>query len=314
MLQSLPEGLEVAVESSLILTSAIFVMFTLSTYCWASTLSVLIFRINLVLMQSSMGDLYHRFTVASNSTTAVIRAMQHWMFSLNYLVGDALIAWRVSVIYQRSLKVTLGLVGIWLGTLSCVLGFFVCTAKADYGIGSDIPQSCSDWETSAWLVSLVFNSIATFLLFLVARQNRKRTRMIDARRKTKVDRVLHILVVAGIVYVLIGLPRLSDFANQTLEPFPTKVTFATQIISDVGDQVVGLYPTAVTVLLMYEKMIFGDSVMTHATREDGSLAPMEFHATNGTTTNGRSMLTSTAVPSTAKSDRSRSSTESKIDV
>ncbi|EJD43896.1 hypothetical protein AURDEDRAFT_137608 [Auricularia subglabra TFB-10046 SS5] len=220
--------------------------FTISTFLWASNIAVLVQRLDLVFVHTDENILVR--IKQANVSTAKMRYMSDVMFVVSYLIGDAIIAWRILVLSQWVLWTTILMFVLWLGSFATGFGLIGCLVHADFALTGDLPQLCTNLENSSWVISLVFNGMATLLLARIAWASN----MTDASKKSKVKRVLHVLVVSGCIYFLLGLPRLTSFANPSLNPLPSNVSYATQIIEAMLYQLVGLYPTAVTAFLFYE--------------------------------------------------------------
>lgn len=68
------------------------------------------------------------------------------------------------------------------------------------------------------------------------------------------DRILYILAVSGVIYCVLGLFGLAGFAVTS----PSDQIFTgVNVLISIGDQLIGLYPTAVLVFILNEESIFG---------------------------------------------------------
>ncbi|KZW03190.1 hypothetical protein EXIGLDRAFT_725651 [Exidia glandulosa HHB12029] len=249
--------------ASIVLLVGTVTMFMISTYLWAVNVGVLVRRIRLALVEVGRGPLATRLSLA-NTTTARIRYSTDLLFIFEYLIGDAIIAWRVFVLYRWAPWVIAILVPIWLGSLATGLGLLGCLSQNDFALGAQLPKLCPDLENASWTISLALNAISTVLMARIAWNRRKETQHPQytgpRKQRSKVDRVLSILVVSGLVYFILGISRLTAFANSSLNPLPGKVSFANEIIEFMFDQLVGIYPTAVTVFVLNESSIFGSAL------------------------------------------------------
>ncbi|KZV88805.1 hypothetical protein EXIGLDRAFT_696317 [Exidia glandulosa HHB12029] len=230
---------------------AMVALFTISTFLWSSNIAVLVKRVNIVFVDRE-GNLLSRLQLA-NSSTELQRYMNDVIFTVAYLIGDALIVWRIIILYQRQRVIAFSMLLLWLGAATTGVGLFGCLVQAKFPESDALPRLCTNLENASWTISLILNAVGTALL---ARLAWKSSRLISENRYTKADRVLCTLVTAGLIYFILGLPRLTAFANQSLNPLPSNVSFATQVIAAMLDNIVGLYPTAVTAVLFYESKIF----------------------------------------------------------
>ncbi|KAH7099382.1 hypothetical protein BKA62DRAFT_310718 [Auriculariales sp. MPI-PUGE-AT-0066] len=236
--------------SALVLASSTLALFAIATFLWGSDVAILVRRLDIVFNQTD-NDMLTRI-VRANSSTAKLRYMNDVMFVIAYLIGDAVIAWRILILWQWELFTVIGLSLLWLGSTATGFGMIGCIVKNDFPSSSLLPKTCSNLGNSSWTISLVFNAVSIGLLAWITSTHRAGSRVIREKRKSKIDRVLSLLVIAGIVYFIIGVPRLTSFANPSLNPTWTRLSFATQVIESSLYQLVGLYPTALTACLMFE--------------------------------------------------------------
>ncbi|KZV90354.1 hypothetical protein EXIGLDRAFT_770921 [Exidia glandulosa HHB12029] len=233
-----------------VIAGAIFAMFATSTFLWGSNVAVLIQQINIVL-GSRKDPIVFRLSTA-NASTQKLRYMDDIMFFVLYLIGDAVMAWRIVVLQRWNIRIIVILTMLWLGTLSAGTGLVGCLVHTNFPSPDDLPKTCTNLGNTAWLLSLVFNAICTCILARTTWVYRRTVGSMLNRKRTRVDRVLVTLVVSGVLYFLLGLPRLATFANPNLSPFPSKITFGVGLIELSLYQVVGIYPTVVIVVLLLD--------------------------------------------------------------
>lgn len=251
-------------------------MFLISTFLWSSAIWTLFFRMHKAIGERSPVNMSTRVRDA-NLETAKVRYASDMLFVISFLLGDAVIGWRILILWQWHMIATVILGLLYLGAfsesvavsvgLSVVLtsepeatgwGLIGCLIHADFPLNTSVPALCTNFSNISWLMSVAFNIAATALLARLAwcvssplsyglgtvayrarlRQHRRTNRLVDARRRTNVDQVLLFLVVAGVVYIVLSAPRLSTFHNKTLQPTPTRFTTATQTIEQILYQLV----------------------------------------------------------------------------
>ncbi|EJD46397.1 hypothetical protein AURDEDRAFT_113701 [Auricularia subglabra TFB-10046 SS5] len=233
-----------------IVSATTLAMFVAGSFLWASNIAVLVQRLHIVFVEQD-APIADRITRA-NASTEKMRYMSDVMFIVSYLIGDAVIGWRILLLWQWKMWTTILMCVMWLATAATGFGLIGCLVNADFAASGDLPRACTHLENTSWLLSLVFNGTATALLARILWNRYKRNETTGMRRKNKVDRVLTVLVTSGIIYFILGLPRLTSFVNQTLNPLSSTTTYATQIIESMLYQLVNLYPTIVTSFLFAE--------------------------------------------------------------
>ncbi|KZV82444.1 hypothetical protein EXIGLDRAFT_843707 [Exidia glandulosa HHB12029] len=268
-------------RSSWPIAAVITVMFLISVYQWSSAVGIVMQR-EVTMFLHTEGTMVQRIRLANAQTTKPSYASE-LLFVQQFILGDAVIAWRLLVIHNWARWLFVILASLWLGTVATGFGLIGCLAHAEFPI-YDSPRLCTELENVSWLLSLTFNGFATVMFALLARSHRKMSRVLDEKRKTKVDRVLMVLVISGIIYFILGLPRLSSFANPSILPFFSRLTWATEVIESALDQIVGIYPTAVTAFLFYESKMFSSpsAASYDGTGQSHTLTTLRF-AKNSTT-------------------------------
>ncbi|KZV87109.1 hypothetical protein EXIGLDRAFT_773960 [Exidia glandulosa HHB12029] len=193
-------------RGSILLVLTMLTMFLISTFLWTYTTAVLVKRIRYALVDTSIGPMRERLQLA-NTTTGKVRYVGQIMFLVNCLIGDALLTWRVSTIYQKSSRVMLALVTTWLGAAVGTFGYLICLSKAKFPLDVDEPATCRNLAFSGLVISALLNAIAIGLLTRIAWQHRSMMRGLPddstASSKSKVDRVLTILVTSGAIYLVL---------------------------------------------------------------------------------------------------------------
>ncbi|EJD40369.1 hypothetical protein AURDEDRAFT_187019, partial [Auricularia subglabra TFB-10046 SS5] len=135
--------------------------FGLSTCIWASNVSLIVKWFDIAF--NSATSMQTRLELSDTSTTT-LRYMSDVLFVLSYLIGDAVIAWRIVVLSQRSISTSVILASLWFGSLATGLALIGCLLKADFEPSPRLLHICIRLENSSWVLSLVFNALATLFL------------------------------------------------------------------------------------------------------------------------------------------------------
>lgn len=200
------------------------VTFGLSTFIWSSNVAVVViwFRIACDTASRSKGAFDQRSRLElSDASTITLRYMSDVMFVLSYLIGDAVIAWRIIMLSQRSIGVSITMVSLWTGALATGLALIGCLINARFKPAPALLSICTRLENSSWVLSLVFNSLATLFLARLAWVQHRSNRAAGLPR-SQAERVLHILVVSGLVYLALGVGpvRATIYADGFPRSFP----------------------------------------------------------------------------------------------
>ncbi|KAJ6578669.1 hypothetical protein DFH09DRAFT_858162, partial [Mycena vulgaris] len=182
------------------------------------------------------------------------------LFMFNMVVGDSVVIWRAWVLYQRML---------WVVSIPCimlVMSFIfavvdvTCLTGAGWSHQSALAGGgpvCAHAELMSWAFSFVTNASCTILIGYKActRQHRRSTRALEIvgdKRRMSADKILSILVESGFVYCLFWLTQLILFFEVSRE---TPIIYVYEVFSGMGDQISGMYPTLIIVIVNFHQTI-----------------------------------------------------------
>ncbi|ETW76315.1 hypothetical protein HETIRDRAFT_118682 [Heterobasidion irregulare TC 32-1] len=103
------------------------------------------------------------------------------------------------------------------------------------------------------------------ILLILASFNRQHRRLIkasfgDTARRTRVEKVLVLLVESGVIYFALWVAQIFDFLPITSSSAAAGT--ASTILSSAGNQLVGLYPTIIVVLVHYQRSLWDSPEVT----------------------------------------------------
>ncbi|TBU22107.1 hypothetical protein BD311DRAFT_733492 [Dichomitus squalens] len=197
--------------------------------------------------------------------------------SINVTLGDAIVWWRVCVICggHRSIY----MVGFFLLAATCAMSVVntvhVCgTWNLPSALTLDVRAAASSrtaeflfsgfsWAAPATVVSVALNAIATSLIGLKAWKYRRtmRSHLSGASYRTRVGKVMALLVESGVIYIIIWLPPVvyllragnSEFGT----PFSNGVTnldlYLFIFVQGGLSAFVSMYPMSIIILVALNK-------------------------------------------------------------
>ncbi|KAF7320486.1 hypothetical protein HMN09_00132100 [Mycena chlorophos] len=217
--------------------------------------------------------MYTRLTLTPSNTTMSLAdrltAMDNWptplavpveaLFMFNMIVGDSVVIWRVWSIYGRSLRAIAIPALFLLASLGFTITDIICLTTSGYGRNSTVAGSgaiCPNAELISWAVSVGTNASCTILIGIKAWKHRRLMRtlqMSSSSPRFSVDRVLSLLVESGSIYCLF-----LDQLTQVVLFLPESDTnyYAFYILGALGDQISGLYPTLIIVIVNFHQTIW----------------------------------------------------------
>ncbi|KAJ7153404.1 hypothetical protein C8R43DRAFT_885571, partial [Mycena crocata] len=142
--------------------------------------------------------------------------------------------------------------------LTCLTGTGWSSQMAIAGGG----PVCSHAELISWAFSFVKNATCTILIGIKAwtfRQHRKATRglnVLESPTRMSTDRVLSLLVESGFIYCLFWAIQLTQLVLFVDISRGTPVIYVCQLFAGMGDQISGMYPTLIIVIVNLHQTIW----------------------------------------------------------
>ncbi|KAJ7092410.1 hypothetical protein B0H15DRAFT_799559 [Mycena belliarum] len=193
------------------------------------------------------------------SNVAALGTPMEALFMFNMIVGDSVVIWRAWVLYQRTLWIIsvpcLMLLMSFIFTIidiTCLTGTGWSTQTAIAGGG----PVCARAELIAWAFSFITNATCTIMIGLKAWNHRKSMKVLNVspnHYKMSTDKLLSVLVESGFIYCLFWLTQLILFVDVSRD---TPVIYVYQLFSSMGDQISGMYPTLIIVIVNLHQTIW----------------------------------------------------------
>ncbi|KAJ7161138.1 hypothetical protein C8R46DRAFT_1285140 [Mycena filopes] len=119
---------------------------------------------------------------------------------------------------------------------------------------------CAHAELISWAFSLVTNASCTILIGFRAWQHRRAMRALQINsRRMSTERVLSLLVESGFIYCLFWLTQYILFVDISRD---SPMAYVYEFFSSMGDQVPGMYPTLIIVIVNLHYTIWEESSST----------------------------------------------------
>ncbi|RDX40295.1 hypothetical protein OH76DRAFT_361381 [Lentinus brumalis] len=203
------------------------------------------------------------------------------ILTVNVVLGDAIVWWRVLAIWPDSLIVKVAGVVLLQSTLS--MGLFDISDSCPETVFTDLTlvnlamvPSGTMFEQdlfglTASVLSLASNLVATALVWCKAWEHRKFIASVSLGRSSKVEKVLALLVESGAVYCVLWMAIVAyqvTWQVQGTDALPHVDAFVDYFIKGCLIPLVGMYPTAIILLVALNKSHFeattrGDVVTPH---------------------------------------------------
>ncbi|KAJ7493494.1 hypothetical protein FB451DRAFT_1020706 [Mycena latifolia] len=195
----------------------------------------------------------------ANIDVAVFGTPMEALFMFNMVVGDSVVIWRAWVLYQRTL---------WVVSIPCLMLLMsfiftvidiTCLTGAGWSHQSAIAGGgpvCAHAELMSWAFSFVTNATCTILIGFKAWCHRRTMRSLNImgnNRRMPTDKILSVLVESGFIYCFFWLTQLILFFDISRD---MPVIYVYELFSSMGDQISGMYPTLIIVIVNLHQTIW----------------------------------------------------------
>ncbi|THU83203.1 hypothetical protein K435DRAFT_971657 [Dendrothele bispora CBS 962.96] len=244
--------------------------------------------------QDSLADKWE----ASQSEISRFGQPSEALFLLNMMVGDAVVVWRAWVIWERRHALILFPVICLLAALGFAITDIICLHASSLPTASTIPigaRICVWAEPISWALSLLTNIVSTSLIAIKAWLFRQAIKQLlgSTPPRSRAHRIMILLVESGFIYCFFWIGEVVLFIPIDRN---SNAQFAWVFFASIGDQISGIYPTAIIVLVSLQQTFvettFGPGVSTQKL-SDLPLSRISF-APQGASTVPRSLDTTSA--------------------
>ncbi|ETW82539.1 hypothetical protein HETIRDRAFT_426177 [Heterobasidion irregulare TC 32-1] len=238
------------------------VMFALSSALWVITLALRVRRTHLELVANSSEALEDRISDA-NEATKTIKWLVDILFSFEFVLGDIVVIWRAWTLWQGNWKIMLTPIALLVGSVVAAFIFFGCIVSSDFPLDVDEPNLCNNAEIASWAMSMATNAAATILIAYRTWQHRQSIKKIlgSTDKVTGAERILWLLVESGLIYFVLWVPQVVGFSPAAYTVPSARL--AEDILNDIGNQIVGLYPTMIVVLVNLNRSVWDSTEFSH---------------------------------------------------
>ncbi|KAF7330966.1 hypothetical protein MVEN_02436500 [Mycena venus] len=185
---------------------------------------------------------------------------QEAFFVLNMVIGDGVVIWRTWAIYQRRLLAIALPCLLLLTSLIFAIIDITCFASKGPLPGGDL--ICPHASLTSWALSVGTNVTCTILVGFKAWQHRRMVQELNLPgkpRKMSTEKILSLLVESGFIYSLLWITQVLSYVDiDRTSPW----WWVFQITMPLGDQIAGMYPTLIIVIVNFQCTIWEESPTT----------------------------------------------------
>ncbi|EPS93963.1 hypothetical protein FOMPIDRAFT_1135145 [Fomitopsis schrenkii] len=260
--------------ASIWIFAIIVLMFLLDTATSIIDVNNAIREITLTLTSDSPLSLSDRYAL----TDSLPWPVQSSLYAFESNLGDVIIIWRTYAFWRNGRErwmlalPTLCLVGSLI--TSGLISFCAARVVQDPGAGDfDNPPFCKNVQLSSYVTTLATTAVATLMICYKTWEYRHviggQMHRIN-NRKTRVERILALLIESGVIYFLFFLEAvITDTGNiGNLESSTPQLAFASQIWTYMTSHILGIYPVVVVILVHSQKSYIEDTTIVAAAPSD----------------------------------------------
>lgn len=238
------------------------VMFVLSSALWVIPIVLRVRRTYLELVANPSEALEDRISDA-NEATKTIKWLVDILFSFEFVLGDGVVIWRAWILWQGNWKMMLTPLALLAGSVVAAFTFFGCIVSNDFPLDVDEPNLCNNVEIASWAMSMATNAAATSLIAYKAWQHRQSIKKTlgSTDKVTGAEQILWLLIESGLIYFILWVPQVVGFSPAAYTVPSARL--AEQILNNVGNQIVGLYPTMIVVLVNLNRSVWNSTEVSH---------------------------------------------------
>jgi len=222
-------------------------------------------EITLTLMSTSSLSLTDRYALVNSLPWPIESVIYAFMSNL----GDIIIIWRTYAFWQGPGERWIMLLptAFLLGSVitSCLLSFCAANAGQGFENGNFVhPPFCKNVQFASYVTSLATTTVATAMIcyktWLYRRSVRKYLDSTTSR--TRVEKVMIILVESGILYLLFFLESVVGDTGDIheLEESTLPLQFASIVWTYMTSHILGIYPTVIVILVASQKSYIETSI------------------------------------------------------
>ncbi|THH10903.1 hypothetical protein EW146_g8227 [Bondarzewia mesenterica] len=235
-------------RANVVLLIATLTMFGASSSQWGTQFAVVVKQIQGILIREPDQTLESKYPTV-NETTLKLSFVDQYLSSINFLVGDSIVIWRVWILYDGKRKVMIvPIIPLIIATVTTFLvgGLQSRVFSTNVEDPNDIYNVLAFWfQVATYGLELATNLAATSLIAYKAWKHRKLIKSaLGPRKKTKVEKVLALLVESGVLYCILWILLIGfEFVPPGIANYFTPT----------AAHIAGMYPTVIVILVSIDQ-------------------------------------------------------------
>ncbi|KAL0060117.1 hypothetical protein AAF712_013089 [Marasmius tenuissimus] len=241
------------VSARLVLIAAVVVLFLFSTAYLCCTMSYFMLGLRHLLIKD-VGVPLLKKNAAFIAKYRIVGVVGQVLLPIAVVIGDSIVVWRAWALSAGNKKIMFLPVLLQLALTATSFAWVGCFVDA--GMPTMIPETCKKINTATYILSMLTNIAGTSVIGYTTWCYRKAISkyLNNCRHQARAEKVMVLLVESGVLYTSLWIiqlavlvaPSNSSFVNQAFR----------QIFSAAATQLVGIYPTAIIVLVFLQRSLW----------------------------------------------------------
>ncbi|KAJ8078364.1 hypothetical protein PM082_000571 [Marasmius tenuissimus] len=179
------------------------------------------------------------------------------LFPVAFVIGDAIVVWRACTLSGRKKRIIFLLMVFQLAAMGAAFGWIGCFVTAGMPFETDV--KCQPVFLATYALSIATNTVATTVIGRITWSNWKAIQeyLKSSHQPARAERITVLLMESGFFYAF--LLTVQFLFEVIPNPDTTEYQMAAGIFWKISTLLVGIYPTALVVLIFLERSLWDTS-------------------------------------------------------
>ncbi|KAJ8096113.1 hypothetical protein PM082_000020 [Marasmius tenuissimus] len=240
-------------RARLILGASVVILFLLATADLCCTMVYIIVGVRNLLVNNAGTP----FTIKNNAYLDkyhTLMEIHSVLFPVAFVIGDAIVVWRACTLSGRNKRIIILLMVFQVAAIGAAFGWIGCFVTAGMPFETDV--KCRPVFLATYALSIAINIVATTVIGYTTWSNWKAIQeyLKLSYQPVRAERVTVLLMESGLFYAFLLIIQL--LLEVIPNPDSTEYRIAAGIFWKISTLLVGIYPTALIVLIFLERSLW----------------------------------------------------------
>ncbi|KAK1236057.1 hypothetical protein PQX77_000697 [Marasmius sp. AFHP31] len=232
---------------------ALVALFIISTSYLCSTTSYFVLTIRALLVNNP-GDPVRAKNAAFIAKNHVVGVIGQVMLPIAVVIGDSIVLWRAWSLSGKNRMIMIFPILLQLALTAMAFSWIGCFVDED--LPTQISPRCRKLNTATYVLSMITNFAATAVIGYMAWRHRQQIKssLAPCPKRERFGRRLVLIFESGVVYTTLWIIQLATLVSPGSDDFLNQAF--RQVFSAAATQLVGIYPTAIVVLIYMRQSVW----------------------------------------------------------